>query len=178
MATFTVLDFETTGVVKGWPNEPWQLGLVDVVDGVVRPETKWETLFCVAADRPFSPRAVGRWAERRGELARAPRPMDVWPQLRARLAGRPLVAHNVSTERTMLTRLAPMTEFGPWIDTLMLARARYPGLPSYALGDLIAAFGCQSEVDALCPGRTWHDALYDACAGAVLAARFAAGGLL
>ena len=26
----------------------------------------------------------------------------------------------------------------------------------------------QGDVDALCPGRTWHDALYDACAGAVL----------
>ena len=26
----------------------------------------------------------------------------------------------------------------------------------------------QAQVDALCPGRTWHDALYDAGAGAVL----------
>ena len=29
-------------------------------------------------------------------------------------------------------------------------------------------FGLQTRVDALSPGRTWHDALYDACAGAVL----------
>ena len=172
---FTVLDFETTGVVKGWPNEPWQLGLVDVVDGEVVPETKWETLFRVG-DRPFSPRAVGRYAERRAELAAAPEPMALWPEISARLVGRPLVAHNVSTERTMLTKLAPMTAFGPWIDTLQFARARYPKLPSHALGDLIAAFGLQKETDALCPGRTWHDALYDACACAVLAAHFARGG--
>ena len=41
-------------------------------------------------------------------------------------------------------------------------------MASFALGDLIRTFGLQTEVDALCPGRTWHDALYDACAGAVL----------
>ena len=41
-----------------------------------------------------------------------------------------------------------------------------------ALGDLVQAFGATGEVEALCPGRTWHDALYDACACAVLAARF------
>ena len=41
-------------------------------------------------------------------------------------------------------------------------------MKSYALGDLVRAFGLQARVDALCPDRTWHDALYDACAGAVL----------
>lgn len=169
--TWTVLDFETTGTVKGWPNEPWQLGLVGIEDGVVLPETKWETLFRVG-DRPFSPRAVGRYREMREELAQAPTPMELWPEISARLCGAPLIAHNCSTERTVLTKLAPMTRFGPWIDTLVYARARYPGLPSYALGDLVQAFGAAGEVEALCPGRTWHDALYDACACAVLAARF------
>jgi DNA polymerase-3 subunit epsilon len=173
---WTVLDFETTGVVKGWPNEPWQLGLVSVEDGVVLPETKWETLFHVG-DRPFSPRAVGRYAEIRDKLSEAPEPMELWPELSSRLVGRPLIAHNCSTERTVLSKLAPMTSFGPWTDTLVYARARYPGLESYALGDLVAAFGLQEEVDRLCPDRTWHDALYDACACAVLAAFFMSGGL-
>ena len=108
----------------------------------------------------------------REELAQAPTPMELWPEISARLCGAPLIAHNCSTERTVLTKLAPMTRFGPWIDTLVYARARYPGLPSYALGDLVQAFGATGEVEALCPGRTWHDALYDACACAVLAARF------
>ena len=174
---WTVLDFETTGTVKGWPNEPWQLGLVKIEDGVALPETKWETLFRVG-ERPFSPRAVGRYAEMREELARAPSPMEMWPEVSARLSGTPLIAHNCATERTMLTKLAPMSRFGPWIDTLAYARARYPGLPSYALSDLVEAFGAADEVDGLCPGRTWHDALYDACACAVLVTRFmAAGGM-
>ncbi len=172
---WTVLDFETTGSVGGWPNEPWQLGLVKIRDGVVEPETKWETLFHVG-DRPFSPRAVGRYAEMREELARAPTPMSLWPELAERLIGTPLIAHNCATERTVLTKLAPMARFGPWIDTLVYARARHPTLPSHALGDLVAAYGATGEVDSLCPGRTWHDALYDACACAALAARFMSEG--
>lgn len=172
---WTALDFETTGTVKGWPNEPWQLGVVQICDGVVLPETKWETLFRVG-DRPFSPRAVGRYAEMRDELARAPEPMSLWPEMSSRLTATPLIAHNCSTERSVLAKLAPMTVFGPWIDTLVYARARYPKLQSYALGDLVEAFGVADEVERLCPGRTWHDALYDACACAALAARFMAEG--
>jgi len=168
---WTALDFETTGTVGHWPNEPWQLGLVKIEDGMVLPDTKWETLFRVG-DRPFSPRAVGRYSEMREALARAPSPMELWPEIAERLAGTALIAHNCATERTVLTKLAPMTAFGPWVDTLAYARARYPGLPSYALGDLTEAFGLSADVDAMCPGRTWHDALYDACACAALAARF------
>ena len=65
---FVALDFETTGVAAGYPNEPWQLGLVAVEDGRVLAETKWETYFQVDASRPFSPRAPGRWAQLREEL--------------------------------------------------------------------------------------------------------------
>lgn len=162
------LDFETTGSVKGWPNEPWQLGVVEIENGEVVAGSTWETWFRVAADRPFSPRAPGRWAEIRGELAAAPAFMDLWPELTARLVGVPLVAHNAATERTILVKRAPLTPFGPWIDTLKLVRTFWPLMKSYALGDLVRTFDLQSRVDALCPGRTWHDALYDACAGAVL----------
>ena len=173
---WTALDFETTGTVKGWPNEPWQLGLVKIEDGVVLPETRWETLLYVG-DRPFSSRAVGRYSELREELLSAPKIADLWPDIAERLCGTPLIAHNCSTERTVLTKIAPMTRFGPWIDTLVYARARYPGLPSYALGDLAQAFGLCDRLELLCPGRTWHDALYDACACALLATHFMSDGM-
>ena len=165
---FVSLDFETTGVVKGFPNEPWQLGLVAIEDGRPVAESKWETWFRVAADRPFSPRTPGRWAELRETLDAAPEFMDVWPDISDRLLGVPLVAHNASTERTILVKRAPLTPFGPWIDTLRIVRKVWPLMASFALGDLIRTFGLQTKVDALCPGRTWHDALYDACAGAIL----------
>lgn len=165
---YVALDFETTGTVKGWPNEPWQLGLVVMEDGVPVAGSQWETYLHVDAERPFSPRAPGRWAELRDQLAAAPTLQEAWPELAARLVGFPLVAHNAATERTMLVKAAPLTPFGPWIDTLQIVRKGWPILRSYALGDLIKTFGLQEAVEALCPGRTWHDALYDACAGAVL----------
>lgn len=162
------LDFETTGTVKGWPNEPWQLGFLEIDDRGPVVGSQRETYFQVAADRPFSPRTPGRWAEIRDELAASPAFMESWPDLSGRLVGVPLVAHNASTERTILEKRAPLTRFGPWIDTFRVVRKFWPFMASFALGDLIRTFNLQSQVDALCPGRTWHDALYDACAGAVL----------
>ncbi len=161
------IDFETTGTVKGFPNEPWQLGMITLQDGVIIPDTQWETLFHVGA-RPFSPRAVGRYAEMREQLAAAPEPMDMWNEISGRLFGAGLIAHNAVAEKTQLSQLAPLAPFGPWVDTLKITRKFWPDMESYALGDLIEGFGIKDRLDVLCPGRTWHDALYDACAAAVL----------
>ena len=79
--------------------------------------------------------------------------------------GSRLVAHNIACERTILTRVAPLTPWGPWTDTLRLAKARYPRLPGYSLGELCEMFGIVPEIE----GRTWHDGLYDAVACARLA---------
>ena len=200
---FVSLDFETTGVVNGLPNEPWQLGVVtfdlpdspkgltpsDCVKGLTPSAVHegsdpmgggWavrEWFFNIPSDRPFSPRALGRWAELREILADAPPFMEIWPELCDALTGVPLVAHNASTERTILEKRAPLTRFGPWIDTLRLVRKYWPLMKSYALGDLIATFGLGGHIDALCPGRSWHDALYDACAGAVLLTHIAKMGV-
>ena len=64
--------------------------------------------------------------------------------------------------------MAPMHRFGPWIDTLRIARKAWPSSPSYALEELTAWLGVRPRTDALCPGRAPHDALYDAVAAAVL----------
>lgn len=166
---FVALDFETTGVLPGHPNEPWQLGIVSLeLEGGALPETAREWFFNIPPDRPFSPRAPGRWAEMRGALAASPPFLESWPDVHDALAGAPLVAHNAATERTILEKRAPLARFGPWVDTLRLVRKYWPILKSYALGDLVVLFGLKPQVDALCPGRAWHDALYDACAGAVL----------
>ena len=100
--------------------------------------------------------------------AAAPSFMEMWPEISSRFLGVPLVAHNAATERTILVKSAPLAPFGPWFDTLRIVRRLWPTLKSYTLGDLVRSFGLQARVDALCLGRTWHDALYDACAGAVL----------
>ena len=152
MQEFAAIDFETTGYEGGNANEPWQLGIAVVRDGAIA-ETR-EFFFDVEG-------APAR-AHERDALGTLQSAFETWfPQL----AGRRLVAHNIACERTILTRAAPLTKWGPWVDTMKLAKARYPRLPSYALGDLCTMFGCVPQMD----GRTWHDGLYDAVACAQLA---------
>lgn len=149
---FTAIDFETTGYEAGSTNEPWQLGIVRVKDGVIV-ETR-EFFFDVEG-------APAR-AHERDALGTLQSSFETWSPF---LLGTRLVAHNIACEKTILTRTAPFTKWGPWVDTMKLAKARYPKLSSYALGDLCMAFGCIPQI----PDRTWHDGLYDAVACANLA---------
>jgi DNA polymerase III epsilon subunit-like protein len=171
---FTVLDFETTGSVRGWPVEPWQIGLAEVAGG--RPTgAGFDSWLRVAADRPFNPHAPGRHSRMRRELADAPSLADLWPGLaEGWFLHRPLVAHNIGTERGLLRRAAPLHRLGPWIDTLRLVRRYYPRLASAALDDVVVELGLLGPLQAACPGRAPHDARYDATACALLLAHFLA----
>lgn len=142
---FVALDFETTGYKDGSANEPWQLGVAVVEDGVII-ETR-------------------EWFFRTRLTPHANEFMQEWESFSAYLLDNRLVAHNISTERTILTRAAPLTKWGPWVDTLKLCKAIYPKLQGYSLSELCTTFGLVPQMD----GRTWHDALYDAVACARLA---------
>ncbi|MET0252550.1 MAG: 3'-5' exonuclease, partial [Terrimicrobiaceae bacterium] len=61
--------------------------------------------------------------------------------------------------------------FGPWVDTLKLSRAVWPGQKSFALGDLILDLGLEDDLRDALPGFRWHDALSDAIASLVLLRR-------
>lgn len=135
---FAAIDFETRGYETDGFNEPWQLGVAIVKDREI----------VQTAEFFFERSALESW--------------DEWYPL---IASRRLVAHNIATERTILNRLAPLTKWGPWTDTMKLSKARYPRQASYALGDLCASFGCVPQME----GRTWHDGLFDAVACARLA---------
>ena len=170
LAQFAVIDFETTGAVPGYPVEPWQVGIVRVEHGQVC-ERGFESLLRVG-DRPFNHHAPGRHAQLRAQLAVAPTTDELLPVFSDWLIGVPLVAHNVGTERAMLAKIAPLHRFGPWVDTLALARHAYPQLASKSLEDVTVALGLVPHVQALCPEREPHDALYDAIACAVLLTHF------
>ena len=152
MDEFAAIDFETTGFENGATNEPWQLGIAVVRGGEIVETCEF---FFDVEGAPVR----AHEADALGTLQSS---FEMW---QPHLAGRRLVAHNIATERTILTRVAPLTPWGPWTDTLRLAKVRYPRLPSYALGDLCAMFGIVPEIE----GRTWHDGLYDAVACARLA---------
>lgn len=161
------LDFETTGTVGAHRAEPWQIGWVRLRGGVVDPVSAFTSLIRVG-DRPFSPHAPGAHHRLRAEIARAPAFPDLAGPLLAGCGAVPLIAHNVPTERAWLRRAAPLHRWGPWIDTLTLARAAWPALPSHELGAVVESLGLLPRLRALAPAWTAHDALSDAFASAVI----------
>jgi DNA polymerase-3 subunit epsilon len=164
----TVLDFETTGGVPGFDTQPWQIGAVLLVNGRVDPHHTFESLVRVDINRPFNAYAPGKHHKLREAIAAAPEVSSVWKRLEGWVTGRPLAAHNVATEKKFVRQMAPMHRFGPWIDTLKLARQAWPSAPSHKLEDLIAGLKLQARVRECCPHGESHDALYDAVACAVL----------
>lgn len=178
-AAFTAVDFETTGSVPGWPNEPWQIGLYSFsTDPSALGGECFSSFLRVSRDRPFNRFAPGRHASLRDVLAEAPSLADVWEEVAPRMRGRPVVAHNAGTERTLLRKAAPLDRFGPWVDTLAIARRVLPGRASYALEDIIPDLGLEGAVRrAAPPGAAPHDALYDAIACGELLRHFVASGL-
>lgn len=168
MNELIAIDFETTGTVPGFPNEPWQIGIIPIAGHTIDLDNAFESFLRISPNRPFNKYAPGRHAQLRETLANAPALHDAWQRLSDLLAGNIIIAHNIGTERTVLKNAAPLHAFGPWIDTLTLSKKVWPGLASYALEDLTAALDLRTHLDALLPGRTPHDAFYDAAACALL----------
>jgi DNA polymerase-3 subunit epsilon len=166
-ATITVIDFEGTGIVQGYPDEPWQIGLIQINNGVVQPDTIFESLLRVG-DRPFNRYAPGRHAELRAEMTTAPTLQTLWPTLRPWLEGPLLAAHNTPTENRYLSAAFPLHPPQQWIDTLKLIRVVYPKIKSHKLDDLLNQMKLTTRLKDICAGREAHDALYDAVGCALL----------
>ncbi len=95
------------------------------------------------------------------DLAAAPTLLSLWPVVKDYLHGRVIVAHGKGTEKKFL-RAFPGHGFGPWVDTLLLARATWPQWTDHSLGVLCDALEITPAVKAACPECQWHDALFDA----------------
>ncbi len=163
------LDFETTGSADDChPNMPWQIGVVVISHGVVDLSQSFQSLLRVPADHPFNPYTPGRWAQQREKLAESPTMLELWPQLRPLLTNHYLLAHHAPTEHGLLKQLFPMQKFGPWLDTLPIARRAFPRRPDYKLESLIPDLGLMPLVQSRCPDGAPHDAYYDAIACATL----------
>jgi DNA polymerase III subunit epsilon len=161
---FTAIDFESAGAARGLTDSPVQVGLASwsMHGGHGDPFVSY-----LATDQPV------QWAARKvhgigpQDLANAPTLLSLWPELRSRLAGAVVVAHGKGTEKRFL-RAFPGHGFGPWIDTLLLARAAWPDLPDHSLGALCTRRELTQKVRAIVPDKSWHDALFDAAASLVL----------
>lgn len=162
---FTAIDFESAGTARGRTDAPVQVGLGSwTLDrGIHDPFVSF--LQCEHEITWAAQKVHGITTD---DLLDAPSLLSLWPTLKRQLSRGPVVAHGHGTEKRFL-RTFPGHAFGPWIDTLQLARAAWPEEKSHSLGDLCAALGLTS-FGARAPGKTWHDALYDALASLALLA--------
>lgn len=164
---FTAIDFESAGAAPGQSDAPVQVGVASwsLAGGHAAAFVSY-----IHTTRPIL------WSARKvhgigpAALAGAPSLVSLWPELKARLGGAVVVAHGKGTEKRFL-RAFPGHGFGPWLDTLLLARAARPTLRDFSLGALATELDLAETVGLLVPGRGWHDALYDAVASLVLLAR-------
>ena len=163
----TAIDFEGTGAVRGYPDEPWQIGLIQIHKGQVETSRIYESLLYVG-DRPFNRYAPGRHSVLRDELKQASTLPSLWPEVRPYLSDVPLAAHNVATEQRYLATAFPLHVPAVWLDTLKLTKWAYPTLSSYKLEDVLRVLSLEDRVCTIIPGREPHDALYDAVGCAVL----------
>jgi DNA polymerase III subunit epsilon len=163
---FTAIDFESAGASRGKTDSPVQVGLA-----MWSLETGHSGRFVsyLRTDEPI------QWAARKvhgigpEDLADAPAMLTLWPEFKQRLAGAVAVAHGKGTEKRFL-RAFPGHGFGPWTDTLLLARAAWPELSAHSLGSICEAHGLTAAVRGLVPEKSWHDALFDSVASLVLLA--------
>ncbi len=161
---FCAIDFESAGAARGHTDAPVQIGLATWS----RVEGDGATFVShLKTDQPV------QWTARRvhgistTDLADAPPLATLWPVIRNHMRGAAVVAHGKGTEKRFL-RAFPGHGFGPWLDTLLLARAAWPSLPDHSLGPLCDALGLTPEVRGLVPEKSWHDALFDAAASLIL----------
>jgi DNA polymerase-3 subunit epsilon len=158
-AAWAALDFESAGAAPGRSDEPVQVGIAvsrgGEITGVFRSYIRSTVRVTPAA------RAVHGIGDE--DLAGAPSMAELWPEFQTRLSGAVVAAHGAGTEKRFL-RAFPLHGFGPWLDTLSLARAALPGLPGHSLAEVAAALGAEDEIRARCAGLDWHDALFDAVA--------------
>jgi DNA polymerase-3 subunit epsilon len=161
---FTAIDFESAGAARGRTDVPVQVGLASW-----SPAAGHVGCFVsyLAADAPITWSARKVHGIRDEDLHGAPTLLSLWPELKARLAGAVVVAHGKGTEKRFL-RAFPGHGFGPWVDTLLLARAVWPELPDHSLSALCRHAGLAPALAAHLPQGRWHDALYDALASLLL----------
>ncbi len=162
---FTALDFESAGASRGATDEPVQIGWGGMTGAEIDAASFFTSYLRTEAKITWAAQKVHGITT--AHLAGAPSLLELWPQVRPALQGRVVVAHGSGTEKRFL-RAFPFHGFGPWVDTLHIARAAWPGRSDYSLGTLIGDLGLKPALDELCPGLPWHHALYDAVACLVL----------
>ncbi len=161
---FAAIDFESAGAAAGETDQPVQVGIVRVEQLFAEEEHYCEYIACT---RPIHWSAAKVHGITTADLAQAEPLLHHWGSLKTLLGDAIVVGHNLGTERKFLNAF-PAHGFGPWLDTLKLARKVLPDASDYSLGSLCVALGLKEEIQRLCPNKNWHDAHFDAAASLCL----------
>ena len=152
------IDFESAGAAPGETDCPVQIGIVRAESLFAEPECFTSYIHCARPVRWSAAKVHGITTDM---LHNAPTFAELWPQIQRLLSGCIVVGHNPATEVRFLSAF-PGHGFGPWLDTLLLARKALPTLKDHSLGTVCDALQITPQVDTLVPSKRWHDALYDA----------------
>ena len=163
--SFAALDFESAGERANEAGVPIQIGIAWMQGVTLEPSSFYRSY--LRAERPVTWAAQQIHSITSHDLKDAPTLLSLWPELKARLGGRVIVAHGSGTEKRFL-RAFPLHGFGPWVDTLTLSRKILPGRASYALSDLVIELGIETDSLHYLPDFRWHEALSDALASLLL----------
>ncbi len=161
---FCAIDFESAGTASGKTDAPVQVGMVrwSLERGILE---QWVSYIHTECDITWAAQKVHGISKE--DLKGAPKMAMIWPHFKNMMRGRIVVAHNCGTEKRFL-RAFPAHGFGPWVDTLQLARAAWPTLLDHSLSGLCDTLDLSSKVSDLVGERSWHDALFDAVGSIVL----------
>ncbi|MFJ8438030.1 3'-5' exonuclease [Kitasatospora griseola] len=139
MNGYAVVDVEATG------RSPWRHRVVEVavvqLDAALRTEREFATLLDPAG--PVGPTHVHRIAQE--DVVGAPRFRQIAPRLLELLAGRVLVGHHVTCDRTFLerefARIGVVLPTVPALCTMRLARRLLPQAGGFGLSACVEAAG-------------------------------------
>lgn len=162
--SFAAIDFESAGAAVGETDQAVQVGIVRV-NGLFGVEEHY--CHYLACTRPIHWRASKVHGITSAQLADAKPLLQHWSELKRLLGNAVVLGHNLGTERKFLNTF-PSHGFGPWLDTLKLARRVLPDANDYSLGAICEAVGIKEEIQALSPRKNWHDAHFDAVASLCL----------
>lgn len=152
-----VLDTETTGLDPAQGHRMVEIGCIELVNRFPSGQT-FHRYLNPERDVPSEAYAVHGLSYER--LKKEPRFADIATELLAFLGDAPLVAHNAGFDFTFLNAelervKRPVLSRERLVDTVMLARRKYPGA-SNRLDDLCVRYGIDNS------RRTKHGALLDA----------------
>jgi len=158
---FWVIDVEGSG---GTPPEIVELAMLEVEHLAL---TGNKRHWLVRPEHGIHPAATRIHGLTDDDVLDSPSMEDIADDILQWIENTPIVGHNVRVEVDILSRSIPDWSPRVAIDTLKLAKALRPGLPSYGLANLGSELGLTDQAAEL-SGRGHHSALYDATLTALI----------